>query len=110
MSGREDVINKAVTKSGTGAWDGGVGLGTRERTDAGTWDSGPRGHGDSGTPGRETWDARRETRDAGRGTRGRGTRGRDKQTEFAIYNFRWSGERYYIIMGSLPVADDFQRP
>ena len=71
MSGREDVINKAVTKSGTGAWDGGVGLGTRERTDAGTWDSGPRGHGDSGTPERETWDARRETRDAARGDVGR---------------------------------------
>ena len=36
----------------------------------------------------------------------------DKQTssefcaEFAIYNFRWSRERYYV-MESLPAADDF---
>ena len=44
----------AVTKSGTGTWDGDVGLGTRGLGDAGTWDAGTRG----------------------RGTRGRGTRGR----------------------------------
>ena len=39
----------------------------------------------------------------------------DKQTtsefcaEFAIYNFQWSRERYFV-MESLPVAEDFQRP
>ena len=71
----------AVTKSETGTWD-------------------------SGTPGRGT---------RGRRDVGRGRRGRDKQTtpklcaEFAIYNFRWSRQRYYM-MESLPVADDFQPP
>ena len=51
MTGRK----RAVTKSGTGTWDGDVGLGTRGR----------------GTRGRGT---------RGRGTRGHaGTRGRNKQ-------------------------------
>ena len=71
---------KAVTKSGTGTWDGDVGLGTRGLGDTGTWDAGTRGLGtrgrgdvglgDAGTWGRgdvRTWDS---------GTRGRGTRGR----------------------------------
>ena len=77
-----------MTKSGTGTWDGDVGLGTRGH---GTW-----GRGDVGTWGRGdvgTW---------GRGTQGHaGTRGRDKQTtpnisaEFVEYNFRWSPESYF---------------
>ena len=82
-----------------------MGLGTRGLGDAGTWDSGTRGRGTRGR------------RDVGRGDAGTqelgdvGTQGRDKQTtpefcaEFAIYNFRWSTERYCLI-GSLPVADD----
>ena len=92
-----------MTKSGTGTWDGDVGLGTRGH---GTW-----GRGDVGTWGRGdvgTW---------GRGTRGHaGTRGRDKQTtpnicaEFVEYNFRWSHESYFMLESLLVVADGFQRP
>ena len=56
-----------------------------------------RGRG-TGTRGRGTRDARRETRDSGtrgRKTQGSGIRGRDKQTtpEFVKCNFRWSRER-----------------
>ena len=60
--------NSAVTKSGTGTWDVGLGkLGTRGLGDAGTrgrGDSGTRGRGDVGTRGLED-----------SGTRGRGDSG-----------------------------------
>ena len=86
---------RAVTKSGTGTWDGDVGLGTRGFGDAGTWDSGTPGRRDAGTRGRGD-EGTRGRGDAG--TRGRGdvgtwgrgdvgtwdsgcgTRGRHKQT------------------------------
>ena len=45
--GRVTVVmdkTEAVTKSGTGTWDGDVGRGTRGR-----WDAGTRGRGDAGT-------------------------------------------------------------
>ena len=68
---------EAVTKSGTGTWDGDVGRGTRGRWDAGTRgrrEAGTWGLGDVGTRGRG--DVVREDF----GTRRRaGIRGRDKQ-------------------------------
>ena len=51
----EPLTSRAVTKSGTGTWDGDVGLGTWGLGDVGTWgpgDSGTWGPGDSGTWGR----------------------------------------------------------
>ena len=77
----------------------------KNETGRGTWDGRTRGRRDVGLRDAATRGRRmRELGDAG-------TRGLDKQTtpEFAIYNFRWSRERYHI-MESLPVADDFQRP
>ena len=83
----------AVTKSGTGTWDlgredsgggGDVGL-----VDVGTWGRWTRGS-------REVRRGDAETQELG----DVGTQGRDKQTtpefcaEFAIYNFRWSRQRY----------------
>ena len=78
-------LKSAVTKSGTGTWDGDVGRGTWGRGDSGTWgrwDVWTRGRGDAGTRGRGdagTWglgDVIREDF----GTRRRaGIRGRDKQ-------------------------------
>ena len=75
------LFSWAVTKSGTGTWDGDMGRGHG----TGTWD------GDVGR---------------GRGTRGRGTRGhagtRGQTTpnicaEFVEYNFRWSHESYFML-------------
>ena len=65
-----------MTKSGTGTWDGDVGLGTWGLGDVGTWgrgDAGTRGRGDAGTWGRGDV-----------GTRGRG----DAGTHFRSIEFQ----------------------
>ena len=126
----------AVTKSGTGTWDGDVGLGdsgTRGRGDVGTWgredsgtwrrgDAGTRGRGDAGTQGRG-YAGTRGLGEVGRedvGTRRRvGIRGRDKQitpdfcAEIGKIQFLTVYKCKIIEYAGefvRRVADDFQRP
>ena len=107
----------AVTKSGTGTWGLGLGLGDVGLGDVGLGDV---GLGDVGLG-----DVRRGDvglgdvglGDVGLGDVERGTRRlgdvinkTDFYAEFVRYNFRWSRERCNMLESLLVVADDFQRP
>ena len=87
----------AVTKSGTGTWGLGLGLGDVGLGDVGLGDV---GLGDVGLG------------DVERGTRRLGDviNKTDFYVEFVRYNFRWSRERCNMLESLLVVAHDFQRP